>query len=167
MSDNKPALSIRYFLNLQESQDGFALATFGKKQISRFLTPLVSVGIVIWGFYIGMSGVGRYYVALGLFFILLQLIMRYWFLPMMFKRQFVKYQFGKSEQGIDLFQNSAELFSSGRPKQAFNYTDVAQFTTGKLTYMIELKNKTVIIVPKRAFESSADQTIFENTFKNK
>ena len=167
MSDNKPALSIRYFLNLQESQDGFALATFGKKQISRFLTPLVSVGIVIWGFYIGMSGVGRYYVALGLFFILLQLIMRYWFLPMMFKRQFVKYQFGKSEQGIDLFQNSAELFSSGRPKQAFNYTDVTQFTTGKLTYMIELKNKTVIIVPKRAFESSADQTIFENTFKNK
>lgn len=165
MSDNHPSLSLRYFLNLEESQDGFALATFGKKQLTRFLTPLVSVGILLWGLYLGFSGVGRYYVALGVFFILLQILMRYWFLPMMFKRQFVKYQFGKSEQGIDLFQTTAELFSSGRPKQAFNYSDVSKFVTGKLTYMIELKNRTVVIIPKRAFQSEADRTIFENTFK--
>lgn len=164
MSDTQATLSIRYFLTLEESQDGFALATFGKKQLTRFLTPLVSVAIVIWGLYLGLDGVGRYYVALGGFFIILQILMRYWFLPMMFKRQFVKYQFGKSEQGIDLFQDSAELFSSGRPKQAFNYNDVNKFVVGKLTYMIELKNQTVVIIPKRAFETSADQTIFENTF---
>ena len=62
MSDSKPALSLRYYLNLEESQDGFALATFGKKQLSRFLTPLVSIGIVIWGFYLGFAGMGKYYV---------------------------------------------------------------------------------------------------------
>ena len=165
MSDSKPALSLRYYLNLEESQDGFALATFGKKQISRFLTPLVSIGIVIWGFYLGFAGMGKYYVALGIFFLILQGFMRYWFLPMMFKRQFVKYQFGKSEQGIELFQDHAELFSSGHAKKGFQYTDVKNFVSGKLTYMIELKNRTVIIVPKRAFISEADQTIFENTFK--
>lgn len=165
MSDNKPALSIRYFLNLEESQDGFGLATFGKKQFTRFLTPLVSVAILIWGLYLGLEGVGRYYVALGVFFIVLQIIMRYWFLPMMFKRQFEKYQFGQNEQGIDLFQHSAELFSSGRPKQAFNYSDVNKFVIGKLTYMIELKNSTVVIVPKRAFNDPADQKIFENSLK--
>lgn len=165
MSDIQPVLSVRYFLNLEESQDGFALATFGKKQFTRFLTPLVSIAIVIWGLYLGLEGVGRYYVALGSFFIVLQILMRYWFLPMMFKRQFIKYQFGKSEQGIDLFQNSAELFSSGRPKQAFNYTEVQKFVVGKLTYMLELKNNTVVIIPKRAFENEADRTIFENSFK--
>lgn len=165
MSDTKPALSVRYFLSLEESQDGFALATFGKKQFTRFLTPLVSVAIVIWGLYLGLEGVGRYYVALGVFFIVLQLLMRYWFLPMMFKRQFIKYQFGKSEQGIDLFQDSAELISSGRPNQAFHYQEVQKFVMGKLTYMIELKNHTVVIIPKRAFENTADQTLFENTFK--
>lgn len=165
MSDAQPVLSVRYFLNLEESQDGFALATFGKKQFTRFLTPLVSVAIVIWGLYLGMTGVGRYYVALGLFFIVLQVIMRYWFLPMMFKRQFIKYQFGQSEQGIELYQNSAELFSSGRPKQAFQYADVKNFAIGKLTYMLELKNHTVVIVPKRAFEDNADRVLFENTFK--
>ena len=95
MSDNKPTLSVRYFLNIDESQDGFGLATFGKKQFTRFLTPLVSLAILIWGFYLGLDGVGRYYVALGAFFIILQVIMRYWFLPMMFKRQFEKYQFGR------------------------------------------------------------------------
>ena len=68
MSETKPAVSVRYFLNLEESQDGFALATFGKKQISRFITPFVSIGIIIWGFYLGFNGVGRYYVALGAFF---------------------------------------------------------------------------------------------------
>ncbi len=29
---------------------------------------------------------------------------------MMFKRQFIKYQFGKSEQGIDLYQDHGEIF---------------------------------------------------------
>ena len=165
MSDTQPALSARYYLNLEESQDGFKLATLGKKQISRFLTPLVSVGIIGYGLYLGMATVGRYYVFLGLFFLLLQGLMRYWFLPMMFKRQFIKYQFGKSEQGIELFQDHAEIFSSGRPKKSFQYNDVQHFIEGKLTYMIELKNRTVIIVPKRAFADPADQTIFTNTFK--
>ena len=164
MSETKPAVSVRYFLNLEESQDGFALATFGKKQITRFITPLVSIGIIIWGFYLGFNGVGRYYVALGAFFLILQLIMRYWFLPVMFKRQFVKYQFGKSEQGIELFQDHADIYANGR-KQIFYYSEVQNFAVGKLTYMIELKNRTVVIVPKRAFEQLADQTVFENTFK--
>src|SRR5690606_34735182 len=164
MTESAPTLSTRYFLTLEESQDGFALATFGKKQISRCLTPLVSVGIIIWGFSMGFNGEGRYYVALGAFFLLLQGIMRYWFLPMMFKRQFVKYQFGKSEQGIDLYQDHAEIFHDGRSK-IVAYSDVQNFATGKLTYMLELKNRTVVIVPKRAFADSVEQGIFEATFK--
>lgn len=164
MSDTQPALSLRYFLNLEESQDGFALATFGKKQFTRFITPLMSVAIIAWGFYLRFDGVGRYYVALGAFFLILQTLMRYWFLPMMFKRQFVKYQFGKSEQGIDLFQDYAELYANGR-KQVFHYNEVQNFAVGKLTYMLELKNRTVVIVPKRAFNQPAEQTVFENTFK--
>ncbi|RKG32245.1 hypothetical protein [Acinetobacter tianfuensis] len=166
MSEIKPALSLRYTLNLEESQDGFALATFGKKQFTRFITPLISIGIIIWGISLGFSGVGRYYVALGVFFLAMQLVMRYWFLPMMFKRQFIKYQFGKSEQGIDLFQDHGELFANER-KNVFNYADVAVFAAGKLTYMLEMKNRTVVIIPKRAFASPADQSIFENTFKKK
>ncbi|QIC72610.1 YcxB family protein [Acinetobacter indicus] len=164
MSELKPALSLRYFLNLEESQDGFALATFGKKQFTRFITPLISVGIITWGIYLGLDGVGRYYLALGVFFLVLQMLMRYWFLPMMFKRQFVKYQFGKSEQGIALYQDYAEISANGRDK-VVHYNEVQNFASGKLTYMIELKNRMVIIVPKRVFESTADQTLFENTFK--
>jgi len=94
----------------------------------------------------------------------MQGLMRYWLLPMLFKRQFVRYQFGKSEQGIDLYQDYFELYASGR-KQVMQYSDVQTFAKGKLTYMVELKNKTVIIVPKRAFAQVSDQTIFENTFK--
>ncbi|ENW4421686.1 YcxB family protein, partial [Acinetobacter baumannii] len=116
------------------------------------------------GLYLGFSGVGRYYVALGVFFLVMQGLMRYWLLPMMFKRQFVRYQFGKSEQGIDLYQDYFELYAAGR-KQAVQYSEVQTFAKGKLTYMLELKNKTVIIVPKRAFAQASDQIIFENTFK--
>ncbi|MEW4937948.1 hypothetical protein ABKJ23_07850, partial [Acinetobacter baumannii] len=105
MTEQKSALSLRYYLNLEESQDGFGLVTFGKKQFTRFLTPVISIAIIIWGLYLGFSGVGRYYVALGVFFLVMQGLMRYWLLPMMFKRQFVRYQFGKSEQGIDLYQD--------------------------------------------------------------
>ncbi len=165
MSDTQPTLSLRYFLTLEESQDGFALATFGKKQITRFITPLISIAIVIWGFCLGLDGVGRYYVGLGIFFLVLQVGMRYWFLPMMFKRQFTKYQLGKSEQGIDLFQDHAQVHTHGRTK-IFNYHEVKNFTIGKLTYMIELESKMVIIVPKRAFNDLTEQSLFENTLKN-
>lgn len=166
MTEKKPVLSLRYYLNLDESQDGFALVTFGKKQLTRFLTPVISLAIIVWGFYLGFSGVGRYYVALGAFFLIMQGLMRYWLLPMLFKRQFVRYQFGKSEQGIDLYQDDFELYANGR-KQVAQYTDVQSFAVGKLTYMLELKSKTVVIIPKRVFPQVSDQTIFENTFKKK
>ncbi|OTG85672.1 hypothetical protein B9T31_10955 [Acinetobacter sp. ANC 4558] len=169
MSEIKPTLSLRYILTLEESQDGFALATFGKKQFTRFITPVISIGIIIWGFYLGFDGVGRYYIALGTFFFILQILMRYWFLPLMFKRQFVKYQIGKSEQGIDLYQAHAEIFSNGH-KKVFQYTDVQKFAIGRVSYMLELKvgpakSPTAVIVPKSAFKDVADQTLFENTFK--
>ncbi len=89
--------------------------------------------------------------------------MRYWFLLMMFKRQFVKYQLGKSEQGIDLFQDYAEIHANGR-KNVFHYAEVANFAEGKFTYMLELKNKTVIIVPKSALKIPRNQAIFQQYF---
>ena len=164
MSEQRPALSLRYYLNLEESQDGFALVTFGKKTFTRFLTPLISIAIIVWGVYLGFSGVGRYYVALGAFFLIMQGLMRYWLLPMLFKRQFVRYQFGKSEQGIDLYQDHFELYATGK-KQSAQYAEVQSFAIGKLTYMLELNNHTVVIVPKRAFTDSAAQSKFENSFK--
>ena len=164
MSEQRPTLSLRYYLNLEESQDGFALVTFGKKTITRFLTPVISIAVILWGFYLGLTGVGRYYVALGVFFLLMQGLMRYWLLPFLFKRQFVRYQFGKSEQGIDLYQDQFELYAAGK-KQTVQYTEVQSFAIGKLTYMLELKNHTVVIVPKRAFTDSIDQNKFENSFK--
>ena len=164
MSEQRPTLSLRYYLNLDESQDGFALVTFGKKTITRFLTPVISIAVILWGFYLGLTGVGRYYVALGVFFLLMQGLMRYWLLPLLFKRQFVRYQFGKSEQGIDLYQDQFELYAAGK-KQTVQYTEVQSFAIGKLTYMLELKNHTVVIVPKRAFTDSNDQNKFENSFK--
>ena len=138
--------------------------TFGKKTITRFLTPVISIAVILWGFYLGLTGVGRYYVALGVFFLLMQGLMRYWLLPLLFKRQFVRYQFGKSEQGIDLYQDQFELYAAGK-KQTVQYTEVQSFAIGKLTYMLELKNHTVVIVPKRAFTDSIDQNKFENSFK--
>ncbi len=117
MSEQRPTISARFYLNLEESQDGFALVTFGKKPITRFLTPAISIAIILWGIYLGFTGVGRYYVALGVFFLIMQAIMRFWLLPLLFKRQFVRYQFGKSEQGIDLYQDYFELYAAGRNKK--------------------------------------------------
>lgn len=164
MSDKKPALSLTYLLNLEESQDGFKLATFGKKQITQLVTPLISIGLIIWGLYLGASGAGRYYVILGAIFLLMHSAVRYVLLPFIFKRQFVKYQLGKSEQTFDLYQHHAVLLSKGQSR-TFSYSDVNKFAEGNLTYILELKSRTVIIVPKRVFKTKTDQTLFENTFK--
>lgn len=62
------SFSCRYHLTLEESKEGFALATFGKKKFTRYLTPLLSVGIIIWGFYLGWQGIGQVYIILGFSF---------------------------------------------------------------------------------------------------
>ncbi len=157
-------LSIRYFLTLEESQDGFTLATFGKKPMTRFLTPLISIALIAWGLYLGASDVGKYYVGLGSFFLLLQLAMRFYLLPMLFKRQFVRHQFGQSEQGVDLYQDYAQFYASERSKKV-NYDEIKQMIESKLTYMIELKSQTVVVVPKRALTDVTQQQIFVQAFK--
>ena len=79
-------------------------------------------------------------------------------------RHILDAQFGKSEQGLDLYQDHFELYATGK-KQTAQYAEVQSFAIGKLTYMLELKNHTVVIVPKRAFTDPTDQTKFENSFK--
>ncbi|PWF33889.1 hypothetical protein DBB30_22990, partial [Yersinia pestis] len=67
-------------------------------------------------------------------------------------------------QGIDLYQDYAEIFNNDRSKLV-PYSEVQNFAVGKLTYMLELKNRTVVIVPKRAFKDGTEQSMFEHTFK--
>ncbi|MCF9034541.1 YcxB family protein [Acinetobacter nectaris] len=162
MTTQKPALSLQYVLNLEESQDGFKLITLGKKQFTQFITPLISIGLIVFGFYVGFNGAGRYYVGLGALFLFIQLAVRYWLLPMIFKRQFVRYQLGKNEQKLALYQDYAVMSSNGRDRE-FSYKEVKHFAQGKLTYVIELKTRAVLIIPKRALDTN-DQALFENTF---
>lgn len=162
MTVQKPALSVQYILNLEESHDGFKLITLGRKQFTQFITPLISIGLIVFGFYVGFNGAGRYYVGLGALFLCIQLAVRYWLLPMIFKRQFVRYQLGKSEQKLALYQDYAVMSSHGRDRE-FSYQEVKHFAEGKLTYVIELKTRVVYIVPKRVLDKN-DRVLFENTF---
>ena len=158
------SFSCRYHLTLEESKEGFALATFGKKKFTRYLTPLLSVGIIIWGFYLGWQSIGQVYIILGFSFLLLQLLMRFVILPKLFSRQYERYQYGQVEQGIDLYQDSAVLIAADR-QHRFAYSDVVRLIKGKISYVIELKDKTVIILSKSAIEATGKQDVFESAFR--
>ncbi|OUY06515.1 hypothetical protein [Acinetobacter populi] len=166
MTDIVPSFSCRYHLSLEEAKEGFALATFGKKKIARFVTPLISIAIIIWGLSLGVTGVGKFYVILGVTFLILQLVLRFIFLPKMFARQYTKYKFGEMEQGIDLYQNHGVLIAADR-QQNFNYSDVVKFVIGKVSYMLELKDRTVIIVSKSSVVQTGQQALFESVFKQR
>lgn len=158
------SFSCRYYLTLDESKEGFALATFGKKKFTRYLTPLLSVGIIIWGIYLGWQGIGQVYIILGVAFLLLQLLMRFVILPKLFARQYQRYNYGQIEQGIDLYQDHAVLIAADR-QQRFAYKDVQRLIVGKVSYVIELKDKTVIILSKSAIEATGKQDVFESAFR--
>lgn len=166
MTDIVPSFSCRYHLSLEEAKEGFALATFGKKKFARFVTPLISIAIIIWGLSLGVTGVGKFYVILGVTFLILQLVLRFIFLPKMFARQYTKYKFGEMEQGIDLYQNHGVLIAADR-QQNFNYSDVVKFVIGKVSYMLELKDRTVIIVSKSSVVQTGQQALFESVFKQR
>lgn len=164
MTESTATISCRYYLTLPEAQEGFALATFGKKKVTRFISPVISIVIILWGISLGMTGIGKVYVMIGVSFLLLHLLMRFVFLPRMFKRQYEQHRFGEVEQGIDLYQGYAVLFAAGREQQ-FNYADIAKFVVGKVSYMLELKDKTVIILSKDAVIKTGQQSLFESTLQ--
>ena len=154
-------MSLRYQLTLAEAKDGFALATFAKNKFSRYVTPVISIGILLWGLSLGLNGVGRYYVLLGVTFLTLQFIMRLWVLPALFSRQYRNYGYGKVTQGLDLYQDYAQVLVADR-QQRFAYADLQKFLIGRSSYVLELKDRTVVIVPKRAVSATGQQAWFES-----
>ncbi|KAA8731721.1 hypothetical protein F4V57_12080 [Acinetobacter qingfengensis] len=164
MTDANPSFSCRYFLTLDEAKEGFALATFGKKRFTQYITPILSILIIIWGLSLGLSGVGKFYVILGATFLILQLLLRFVLLPKLFTRQYQRYKFGETEQGIDLYQQHAVILVAGN-EQIIQYTEIAKFAEAKQAYLIELKNKTVIIISKKAVEVTGQKDFFESVFK--
>lgn len=163
MSENTPRFSCQYQLTLDEAKDGFGLATFGKRKISRYLTPLISVGIIIWGISLGMTGVGQFYVILGAVFLTLQLFLRLVFLPKMFERQYRQSRMNEMHQSISLYQDYAVLSAGGQEK-TFKYSEVQNFMVGEQSYMIELLDKMVIIVSKAAVAKTGENEFFESVF---
>lgn len=163
MNDTSPSFSCSYQLTLDEAKDGFGLATFGKKRISRYLTPLMSVGIIIWGISLGMTGVGQFYVILGVVFLALQMLLRLVFLPKMFERQYKQSRMDEMQQCINLYQDSAVLAAGGQEKP-FKYEEVQNFMVGQSSYMIELRDKMVIIVSKSAVAQTGQADFFESVF---
>lgn len=166
MTESVPSFSCRYYLTLPESQEGFALATFGKRRFTRYVSPVISIAIILWGISLGLEGIGKVYIMIGGTFLLLHLLMRFVFLPKMFERQYTRYKFGEVEQGIDLYQNYGVLMAAER-EQKFNYADVVKFVVGKVSYMIELKDKTVIILSKSAVVNTGQQAFFESIFQKR
>lgn len=163
MTNSTSSFNCSYKLTLDEAKEGFALATFGKKKITRFLTPLISVGIIIWGLSMGVDGVGKMYVALGATFLILQVVLRLFFMPKMFERQYVRSRMNEVQQGIQLFQDYGIIEAGGNQKE-FKYPEIKTFVVGKQSYMLELDNKMVIIVSKAAVVATGQQYFFESVF---
>ena len=166
MTNTTPSFSCYYQLTLDEAKEGFALATFGKKKVTRFLTPLISVAIIIWGISLGMDGVGKMYVALGATFLILQLILRLVFVPKMFERQYHRSRMHEVEQGIALYQDYGVISAGGNEKE-FKYSEVQNFMIGQYSYMLELDNKMVIIISKAAVQATQQQEFFESVFRKR
>lgn len=163
MTNSTPSFSCSYQLTLDEAKEGFALATFGKKKVTRYLTPLISVGIILWGLSMGVTGVGKMYVALGATFLILQLILRLFFMPKMFERQYVRSRMNEVQQGILLFQDYGVIEAGGNQKE-FKYSEVKMFVAGQKSYILELDNKMVIIISKAAVSKTGQQDFFESVF---
>ena len=166
MINTTPSFSCRYQLTLAEAKEGFALATFGKKKISRFLPPIISVIIIIWGISLGASGDGKFFVVLGTIFLILQLLLRLVFLPKMFERQYFRSRMNEIPQGISLYQDGGVLEAGGNEKE-FKYQDIKTFMIGEKSYMLELMNQVVIVISKDAVAKTGQQAFFESALSKR
>lgn len=157
-------ISLRYQLKLEEFQEAFRIASFGQKGIMAWMTTIIATLLMLWGFKIGFDNGGKYYIIFGAIFSIMQLIIRFYFMPQIFKRQFLKMQLDKKMQGIDLYQKN--FYLANDKGQYYAYPDVKKTAEGQLCYVLELKNHIAVIVPKREL-TAEQQAIFKQQFKMK
>lgn len=164
MNQVKPSISLRYQLQLEEFKEAFGMASFGQKGIMAWTTTILATAMMLWGVYLGVDQGGLFFIIFGAVFSILQLIIRFWLVPMMFRRQFVKHQLDKVTQGIDVYQTEFALVMNDRI-QTHVYSDVQKAHQGNTCYVLELKNRVSAIVPKRAFKDVEQQQLFQRQFK--
>lgn len=92
----KPTISLRYQLQLDEFQEAFRIASFGQKGIMAWTTTILATLLMLWGFKLGFDNGGKFYIIFGAMFSVMQLIIRFYLVPLMFKRQFIKMQIGRA-----------------------------------------------------------------------
>lgn len=160
---SKASISLRYRLELAEFQEAFKVASFGQKGIMAWLTTVLATAMMLYGAYLGFDK-GKFYIIFGAVFSIMQLLIRFYIVPMLFKRQFVKSKLDSIEQGIELYQTEFVIWYNGREKR-FSYQDVHKTAEGLACYVLELKNHLSVIVPKRAFVDAEQQQLFKNQFK--
>ncbi|WLF84021.1 YcxB family protein [Moraxella sp. ZY210820] len=157
----KPTISLRYQLQLNEFQEAFRIASFGQKGVMAWTTTILATLLMLWGFKLGFDNGGKFYIIFGAMFSVMQLIIRFYLVPLMFKRQFIKMQLDKKTQGIDLYQQN--FYVANERGQYYPYQDVKKTAEGQSCYVLELKNHVAIIVPKRTLDTE-QQTIFKQQF---
>lgn len=160
----KPSISLRYQLQLNEFQEAFRIASFGQKGIMAWITTIIATGFMLWGFKLGFDNGGKFFIIFGATFSIMQLLIRFWLVPMMFKRQFIKMQLDKRTQGIDLYQTEFSLWNNDK-SQTFPYSEVVKTAQGSSCYVLEMKNRVSVIIPTRAFADEQQHTLFKQQFK--
>lgn len=160
---SKPSISLRYYLQLTEFQEAFKVASFGQKGIMAWITTVLATAMMLYGAYLGFDK-GKFYIIFGAVFSIMQLLIRFYLVPMLFKRQFTKNKLDSIERGIDLYQTEFAIWHNGR-EQRCNYQDVHKTAEGVSCYVLELKNRHSVIVPKSAFRDAEQQEMFKNQFK--
>lgn len=161
---SQPSISIRYQLQLNEFQEAFKIASFGQKGIMAWITTVFATAMMMYGVYLGFNQGGKFYIIFGAVFSILQLLIRFYLVPMMFKRQFIKNKLDSIQQGLDLYQTEFVFWYHGRERH-FNYTDVQKTAEGENCFVLELNNRVSVIIPKRAFKDAEQQQLFKNQFK--
>lgn len=161
---SKATISLRYQLQLKEFQEAFKIASFGQKGITAWITTVLATAMMLYGVYLGFDTGGKFYIIFGAVFSIMQLVIRFYLVPAMFKRQFLKNKLDTVQQGIDLYQNEFVLWNNGRDKH-LSYSEVQKTAEGESCYVLELKNRVSVIVPTRAFESVEQQQLFKSQFR--
>lgn len=164
-------LSLRYTLSLAEAQDGFHLATRQHNSKAQFLIQLLCAVIIAWGFWLGVTGDGAYFVILGGLFFVSQWTLRYGVMPWLFKRQYRQQQVNRMTQGFDLSEHRLVLFSQYPQQPAeqrqFERAAIKQCQNSQLCYLLLLEDNVRCIVPRRVLVEANASAVFEQAFQNK
>ncbi|MEC7120870.1 MAG: YcxB family protein [Pseudomonadota bacterium] len=159
-------LHFRYHLKAEHLQDSLQMER-AKRLVKNAIVWFMSVAMIGYGI-LNLSdptGSGKAFIYMGLLILTMNLTINYGLLPWLVRRQISRIDRSSTEQALDASVQGLTVYQ-GKQQQHVPWSSIKRSFQGKHSYLFEMDNRVVIVLPFEAVQASGQQAAFEQLLQD-